>query len=74
MKYMKRVQLSNVASRIIWKSCGNIERAGINIRVLGKSICIVKIQNSGIKPRVQIIERKMTNNICKSRLTLNSVD
>ena len=78
-KYMKRTQLSKVASRIIWKSCGNIETVGINIRVLGKfmckSSCIVKIQKSGINiwvGEVQIFERKVTKDICKSRLTLNS--
>ena len=77
---MKRIQLSKVASRIIWKSCGNIEIVGINIRVLGNfmcsSSCMVKIheqwdlhQGGG---EVQIFERKMMKDICKSRLTLNS--
>ena len=43
VKYMKRIQLSKVASRIIWKSCGNIETVGINIRVRGKVYLQIKL-------------------------------
>ena len=80
VKYMKRIQLSKVAGRIIWKSCGNLESVGINMRVVGKfmckSSCIVKIYEQWDEHQgggeVQIFERKMTKDICKSRLTLNS--
>ena len=43
VKYMKRIQLSKVASRIIWKSCGNIETVEINIRVLGEVYVQIKL-------------------------------
>ena len=59
-----------------------IQNSGINTGVMGKfmckSSCIVKIheqwdyhQGSG---EVQIFERKMTKDICKSRSTLNRGD